>query len=71
MSATKLTAPARVAGGLFAFMLDVTVALFRRPFQLKEFMTWMISPEAQRMATDLHYAPLPMPVIAPTAPQRT
>jgi hypothetical protein len=26
-------------------------------------MTWMISPEAQRMATDLHYAPLPMPVI--------
>jgi phosphate transport system substrate-binding protein len=30
---------------------------------LREFMTWMISPEAQRMATDLHYAPLPMPVI--------
>ncbi len=30
---------------------------------LKEFMTWMISPEAQRMAADLHYAPLPMPVI--------
>jgi phosphate transport system substrate-binding protein len=30
---------------------------------LKEFMTWMITPEAQRMATDLHYAPLPMPVI--------
>lgn len=31
--------------------------------QLREFVTWMISPEAQRMATDLHYAPLPMPVI--------
>ncbi|HLS47848.1 MAG TPA: phosphate ABC transporter substrate-binding protein PstS [Gemmatimonadales bacterium] len=30
---------------------------------LREFMTWMISPEAQRMAADLHYAPLPMPVI--------
>ena len=30
---------------------------------LREFMTWMITPEAQRMATDLHYAPLPMPVI--------
>ncbi len=44
MSATKLTAPARVAGGLFAFMLDVTVSLFRRPFQLKEFLTqaWFI-----------------------------
>lgn len=44
MSATRLTAPARVAGGLFAFMLDVTVALFRRPFQLKEFLTqaWFI-----------------------------
>lgn len=44
MSATRVTAPARVAGGLFAFMLDVTVALFRRPFQLKEFLTqaWFI-----------------------------
>ena len=31
--------------------------------QLKDFITWMISPEAQRMAADLHYAPLPMPVI--------
>ncbi|HEU4800993.1 MAG TPA: phosphate ABC transporter substrate-binding protein PstS [Gemmatimonadales bacterium] len=30
---------------------------------LKEFVTWMISPDAQRMAADLHYAPLPMPVI--------
>ena len=30
---------------------------------LKDFMTWMIGPDAQRMAADLHYAPLPMPVI--------
>jgi phosphate transport system substrate-binding protein len=30
---------------------------------VKEFITWMISPDAQRMAADLHYAPLPMPVI--------
>ena len=30
---------------------------------LKNFMTWMIGPDAQRMAADLHYAPLPMPVI--------
>ena len=30
---------------------------------IKDFITWMISPEAQRMAADLHYAPLPMPVI--------
>ena len=44
MTATRITAPARVAGGLFAFMLDVAVALFRRPFQLKEFLTqaWFI-----------------------------
>lgn len=44
MSAAKVTAPARVAGGLFAFMLDVAVALFRRPFQLKEFLqqAWFI-----------------------------
>jgi ABC-type phosphate transport system substrate-binding protein len=31
--------------------------------QIKAFLTWMISADAQRMATDLHYAPLPMPVI--------
>ena len=44
MTAAKVTAPARAAGGLFAFMLDVFVALFRRPFQLKEFLTqaWFI-----------------------------
>lgn len=27
------------------------------------FVEWMIGPEAQRMAADLHYAPLPVPVI--------
>ena len=44
MSTARIAAPARVAGGLFAFMLDVTVALFKRPFQLKEFLTqaWFI-----------------------------
>lgn len=30
---------------------------------LKSFLKWMISPEAQRMAADLHYAPLPVPVV--------
>jgi phosphate transport system substrate-binding protein len=30
---------------------------------LHDFMTWMITPEAQRLASDLHYAPLPVPVI--------
>jgi phosphate transport system substrate-binding protein len=30
---------------------------------IKDFVTWMITPDAQRMASDLHYAPLPMPVI--------
>lgn len=36
--------PARVAGGLFAFALDVVAGLFRRPFQLKEFLqqSWFI-----------------------------
>ena len=36
--------PARVAGNLFAFALDVVFALFRRPFQLKEFLqqAWFI-----------------------------
>jgi len=30
---------------------------------LQTFLTWMLQPEAQRMAADLHYAPLPVPVI--------
>jgi phosphate transport system substrate-binding protein len=28
-----------------------------------DFIDWMLRPEAQRMAADLHYAPLPVPVI--------
>ena len=31
--------------------------------QIQGFIEWMLKPEAQRMAADLHYAPLPMPVI--------
>ena len=31
---------------------------------IQDFLTWMITPEAQKMAADLHYAPLPAPVIA-------
>jgi phosphate transport system substrate-binding protein len=31
---------------------------------IKDFLAWMISPEAQKMAADLHYSPLPAPVIA-------
>jgi phosphate transport system substrate-binding protein len=31
--------------------------------QLRKFVVWMLQPEAQRMAADLHYAPLPVPVI--------
>jgi phosphate transport system substrate-binding protein len=30
---------------------------------IRKFLVWMLEPEAQRMAADLHYAPLPMPVI--------
>lgn len=44
MSMGVVAAPARVAGNLFAFSLDVFAATFRRPFQLKEFLqqTWFI-----------------------------
>ena len=44
MSAAVVTGPARVAGNLFAFMLDVLMSLFKRPFQLKEFLqqAWFI-----------------------------
>ncbi len=31
--------------------------------KLKDFLTWMLTPEAQRMAADLHYAPLPVKMI--------
>jgi phosphate transport system substrate-binding protein len=31
--------------------------------QLNKFIQWMLQPDAQRMAADLHYAPLPVPVI--------
>ena len=34
-----------------------------RARQLRNFLDWMLQPEAQRMAADLHYAPLPVPVI--------
>jgi phosphate transport system substrate-binding protein len=30
---------------------------------IRDFLGWMLQPEAQRMAADLHYAPLPVPVI--------
>jgi phosphate transport system substrate-binding protein len=30
---------------------------------LRNFLVWMLRPEAQRMAAELHYAPLPEPVI--------
>jgi phospholipid/cholesterol/gamma-HCH transport system permease protein len=44
VSAAVVTGPARVAGNLFAFMLDVLMSLFKRPFQLKEFLqqAWFI-----------------------------
>jgi len=44
MSLHVIAAPARAAGGLFAFMLDVMVAMVRRPFQVKELVqqAWFI-----------------------------
>jgi phosphate transport system substrate-binding protein len=30
---------------------------------IRKFLAWMLEPEAQRMAADLHYAPLPVPII--------
>jgi phosphate transport system substrate-binding protein len=31
---------------------------------IRDFLSWMITPEAQNMASELHYAPLPAPVVA-------
>lgn len=44
MSLGVVAAPARVAGSLFAFMLDTLVATFRFPFQVREFLqqAWFI-----------------------------
>ena len=35
----------------------------RKAATIKDFLTWMVSPEAASMASDLHYAPLPAPVV--------
>lgn len=45
MSANTVTKPVATAGKLFAFGLDVLVALFRRPFQVREFLqqAWFIA----------------------------
>ncbi|UPK75864.1 ABC transporter permease [Nocardioidaceae bacterium SCSIO 66511] len=42
---TTLARPIGVAGSLFAFGLDVIVSIFRRPFQLREFLNqaWFIA----------------------------
>ena len=44
-TASKALAPVGAAGGLFAFALDVFRGLFRRPFQLREFIqqAWFIA----------------------------
>ncbi len=31
--------------------------------KIRAFLRWMLEPAAQRMAADLHYAPLPVPLI--------
>jgi len=31
--------------------------------QIHDFLLWMLEPEAQRIAADLNYAPLPVPLI--------
>ena len=45
MSLAAVARPIGVAGSLFAFGLDVIVSIFRRPFQLREFLNqaWFIA----------------------------
>ena len=45
LTASRVLAPIGTAGKLFAFALDVLRALFRRPFQLREFLQqgWFIA----------------------------
>jgi phospholipid/cholesterol/gamma-HCH transport system permease protein len=45
ITSAKVFAPVATAGKLFAFGLDVVVALFKRPFQLREFLqqAWFIA----------------------------
>ena len=42
---SRALAPIGIAGNLFAFALDVGRGLFRRPFQLREFIqqAWFIA----------------------------
>ncbi|MGH3446468.1 MAG: ABC transporter permease, partial [Nocardioidaceae bacterium] len=45
LSLGSAAGPLRASGKLFAFGLDVFVGLFRRPFQLREFLqqAWFIA----------------------------
>lgn len=45
LTASRVLAPIGTAGSLFAFALDVLRSLFRRPFQLREFLqqSWFIA----------------------------
>ncbi|WP_139977717.1 MlaE family ABC transporter permease [Nocardioides litoris] len=45
ITSARVLRPVGVAGGLFAFALDVVRGLFRRPFQLREFLqqAWFIA----------------------------
>src|SRR3546814_20489352 len=45
LTASRALAPVGTAGKLFAFALDVLRGLFRRPFQLREFLqqSWFIA----------------------------
>ena len=45
LTASRVLAPIGTAGNLFAFGLDVGRGLFRRPFQLREFIqqAWFIA----------------------------
>ena len=45
-------------------LLHKTMADAARAAQLKAFCTWMVGADAQRMASELEYAPLPAPVVA-------
>jgi len=31
---------------------------------IRDFLAWMVTPDAQKMASELHYAPLPQPVVS-------
>ena len=60
LTSSRVLAPIGTAGKLFAFGLDVFRGLFRRPFQLREFipnLAWHLRPDSYEFTSHIYSSP--------------